>query len=180
MARQGYDGLSALAALQAMLDASSRIEVIHEGGHRWQAQCLFPPPASEAEIEKMKRQLTVPLSPTYELFLRQHNGALLFASEDGQWGFKLYGTNEILTANEEAKTLYDDWPTSYLIFAESLGDPDVLVLNTAQPVEEGIDYRVIDGNSDDPVWNWKPAACSFGDWLDRLVVAQGAKYWRWS
>jgi len=51
--------------------------------------------------------------------------------------------------------------------------------DTSQPVDEGNDCRVIDGDSGYLPQEWKAVARSFGDWLDRLVVAQGTKYWRW-
>src|SRR6266700_2972996 len=71
------------------------------------------------------------------------------------------------------------WPTTYLIFAESFGDSDLLVLDASQSIDEGDDCHVIDGDSGYLPHEWRLAARSFAKWLDRLVVAQGAKYWRW-
>jgi hypothetical protein len=179
--QKGYDGLTALAALRQKLDATSYLEVIHEGGYCWKAHFTFGSPGRVEAIEVVKSQLQLPLPLAYEQFLLHYDGALLYHDDVyGQWGFQLYGTRDFLTANVERKQPYgEDWPPSYLIFAESLGDADLLVLDTAQPVNEGKDCRVIDGNSSDPPRRWPSAARSFGDWLDRLVVAQGAKYWRW-
>ncbi len=95
-------------------------------------------------------------------------------------GFSIVGTKDLLKANLRFKERYKlDNSTTYLAFAESLGDADLLLFDTTQFVKNGRDCRAIDGDSDDPPSQWKVAARSFCDWLDRLVVAQGAKYWRW-
>lgn len=180
MTRKGYDGLSALVALRGKLDAFSCLEVIHENGHCWKAHFTFNEPATREDLEAVKRQVQLPLSPTYEQFLLHCDGALLYYDDEyGQWGFHLYGTQELFLANEQQKDIHEDWPLTYLTFAESFGDADILVFDVAQPVENDTDYRVLDGDSADYPREWVVAAPSFGDWLDRLVVAQGAKYWRW-
>jgi len=176
-----YDGLAALKVLQSKLDTTLHLEVIHEGGYCWKAHFSFNDPASVEDLEVIKRQLTMPLPLAYEQFLLHCNGALLYHDDVyGQWGFQLYGTRDLLMANASFKERYgNDWPPAYLVFAKSLGDVDRLILDTAQPVDNGRDCRVIDGDSGYRPQEWRVAARSFGDWLDRLVVAQGAKYWRW-
>jgi SMI1 / KNR4 family (SUKH-1) len=181
MTTKAYDGLTALATLRSKLDTASYLEVIHEGGYAWKAHFVFNNPAMVEAIEVVKGKLQLPLLIAYEQFLLHYDGALLYhADVYGQWGFRLYGTKDLLTTSMHKKKPYgNDWPPAYLVFAESLGDADLLVLDTAQTVNEGKDCRVIDGDSGYPPHMWKGAARSFGDWLDRLVVAQGAKYWRW-
>jgi hypothetical protein len=155
--------------------------VIHEGGYCWKAHFTSNDPARPESLEVLKRQLPMLLPVNYERFLRQYDGALLYKDDEyGQWGFKLYGTMELISANTDFKKRYkDNWPLAYLVFAESLGDADGLILDTAQPADKGKDCRVIDGDSGEPLTEWVAAAPSFGKWLERLVVAQGAKYWRW-
>jgi SMI1 / KNR4 family (SUKH-1) len=180
MRKNTYDGLTALAVLRSKLDASSSLEVIHENGHNWRAHFTFQGPAKAADIGEIKRSLHVPLPPAYERFLFHYDGALLYSDDVyGQWGFQVYGTKDLLVAQRKVQKRFgEDWPPTYLAFAESRGDADLLLLDTAQYVNES-DCRVIDGDSDDHPRDWTVAARSFGDWLDRLVVAQGAKYWRW-
>jgi len=177
---QTLDGLTALASLRSKLDTASSLEVIHEDGYISQAYFTFNPPAKAEEIDELKRSLRVPLPKAYEQFLLQYNGALLYYDKKyGQWGFQLYGTREILEGNKVCWEKFgDEWPHAYLVFAKSRGDTDRLILDTAHFVNER-DCRVIDGDGDDSPPRWTVAARSFGDWLDRLVVAQGAKYWRW-
>jgi len=182
MNAQGYNGLKALVALRGILDATSHVEVIQEGGYCWKAHCLFADPAPTEALEVFKKQLPVPLPQAYEHFLRYTNGALLYHDDVyGQWGFRLYGIEESVSARLKRQAPYgSQWPLSYLLFGESLGDADLLILDTAMSVKEGSDCYVIDGDSGYPPSTWTPAARSFDTWLDRLVVAQGAKYWRWS
>jgi SMI1/KNR4 family protein SUKH-1 len=176
-----YHGLNALAALRSKLDATSHMQVIQEGGYCWNAHFVFRSSATTEALENMKGQLQVPLPKAYEEFLLYSNGALLYHDDVyGQWGFRCYGTEEFLAANAKRQAPYGkDWPHPYLIFAESLGDADVLILDTAKLTKEGRDCPVIDGDSGYLPQKWTPITRSFDDWLDRLVVAQGTKYWRW-
>ena len=178
--RQTYDGLTALSALRSKLDAASSLDVIQENGYLFKAHFIFNPPAKPEQVDELKRSLPVLLPMAYERFLLQYNGALLYYDKEyGQWGFQLYGTADILKANETCQQIYKDmWPPQYLAFAKSRGDTDRLILDTSDFVNER-DCWVIDGDGDDLPHDWTAAAQSFGDWLDRLVVAQGAKYWRW-
>jgi hypothetical protein len=167
--------------LRSKLDDSSHLEVIQEGGYCWNAHFAFGEPATLEAIKDIEEKLQLPFSPAYEEFLLYSDGALLYHDDvDGQWGFRLYGTKDLMKANLRFKERYKrSYSPTHLAFAESLGDADLLLLDTAQLVKNGRDYRVIDGDSDDSPAQWKVAARSFCDWLDRLVVAQGAKYWRW-
>ena len=176
------DVISSLAVLKSKLSTRSTLEVIHEGGYCWEAHFTFNNPVTEENLETLRKDLSLSLPPNYERFLRQSDGALLYYDDNyGQWGFRLYGTKELFAANKRWKDVYkEDWPSTYIAFAESLGDADKLVFDVAQPALEGTDYVVIDGDSGYLPSKWTTtAAPSFGDWLDRLVVAQGAKYWRW-
>ena len=181
MNEKAYNGLHALAALRSKLDATSHREVIQEGGYCWNAHFVFKSPTTLKALEKMKAQLQLPLPKAYEAFLLYSDGALLYHDDVyGQWGFRCYGTQDLFSANAKRQTPYgNDWPHSYLIFAESLGDADLLVFDTAQLTEEADDCPVIDGDSGYLPHAWTTITRRFDDWLDRLVVAQGAKYWRW-
>ena len=181
MAKQNWNAVHILNLLRSKLDDSSHLEVIQEGGYCCNAHFIFGKPATLEAINSIKKTLQLPFSSAYEEFLLYSDGAFLYEDDmDGQWGFQLYGTKDLLRANLRFRERYQlDNSTTYLAFAESLGDADLLLFDTAQFVDGGRDFHVIDGDSDDPPPQWKIAARSFCDWLDRLVVAQGAKYWRW-
>jgi len=93
-----------LAVLRSKLDATSHLEVIHEGGYSWSAFFRFQEPATKKEIDMVKVQMSVSLPPVYEQFLTYCNGARLYQDDMyGQWGFHLYGTRELLPKNVERK-----------------------------------------------------------------------------
>ncbi len=119
MVANRHDGLTALAALRGKLDETSHLEVIHPAGHVWKAYFTFKPSAAVEEIEVVKQELQVSLPPAYERFLGYSNGALLYHDKEyGQWGFKLYSTQELFLANVRRRKPYGNaWPTTYLIFA---------------------------------------------------------------
>lgn len=181
MLNSDNSGLLALEALRSKLNASAHLEVIHEGGEIWRAHFAFGSPTTVEDLEAMKGQVHLPLPLNYEQFLLHANGALLYHDDQfGQWGFQLYGTGDLVSINMDFQERYGDtWPPTYFVFAKSLGDTDRLILDIAQSVDNGRDCPVIDGDSGYQPSEWRVAARSFSDWLDRLVVAQGAKYWRW-
>jgi hypothetical protein len=174
-------GLLALKTLRSLLDAESNLEVIHEGGHLWKAHFTFGTPATREAIEETKRQLQVSFPASYEQFLLYCDGAVLYYdTEYSQWGFQLYGTKDLFSINAERREPYEnEWPSHYLIFGTSRGDSDLLVIDTAHKSDEEGHYPVIDGDSGYSPSEWVVIAPDFGTWLDRLVVAQGTKYWRW-
>jgi hypothetical protein len=180
MKEQEYSGLAALAAMRTKLDSASHLEVIHEGGYCWKAHFEFGNPATADSIEKVRSQLDVPFPTVYDQFLRHYDGALLYHDDTyGQWGFQLYGTKDLIEKNMLWQSLYDGWSASYLVFAESRGDSDLLLFDTSQQTKKPGECVVLDGDTGYPAASWRIITLSFSDWLDRLVVAQGAKYWRW-
>ena len=52
-------------------------------------------------------------------------------------------------------------------------------MDTAQLVEDDTGCRVVDGDSAECLREWSVLPQVLGIRLDRLVVAQGAEYWRW-
>ena len=174
-----YDGLTALKRVQSKLDPSSHLAVLSEGGQEWNAYFSFHAPATKENVEELARRWVLP--PTYEQFLLYCDGAVLYKDDIyGQWGYHLYGTQEIVKANTYYGSIYEEqWLSSYLTFGRSLGDRDLLLMDTSQCTVESKECYVIDGNSECLPQEWSPIARNFGAWLDYLVVAQGAKYWRW-
>jgi phage pi2 protein 07 len=179
MPQKKPDGLSALTFLQSRLDTSSHLEVLNEGAYHWKAYFSFALPAQKNQLEPIKKIWNLP--STYEEFLLHHNGALLYYDDVyGQWGYQFYNTEELITKNRQWQHIYeDDWSSAFLVFAESLGDSDLLLIDTQQPSPIDGECYIVDGDVAYPSSQWRRIAQSFGIWLDRLVVAQGAKYWRW-
>jgi hypothetical protein len=174
-------GFASIAVLIQKVGLEGFTEVVNEGGYVWKPFFKFSPPATEDGIKSAEEKLGLSLPMIYRQFLHYHDGALLYYDKEyGQWGFLLYGSENLASKNSQWKKRYNrDWRPTFIAFAESMGDADLLVFDLAQPVNDGRDCVVIDGDSGYRIHNWSAAAPSFSKWLDWLVVAQGAKYWRW-
>jgi len=181
MTEKEYDSLRALAALRSKLDADASLEVMHEGGYSWRASFTFAAPAPLDEVQKIRAELSFPLPAAYEQFLLFTDGALLYHNKkNGQWGFHFYGVKELREKNAWWQQRYaESWSPSYFVFAESLGDADLLLLDGTKPTKDSLDCRVLDGDSGYLPDEWEAASRSFDEWLDHLITAQGTKYWRW-
>lgn len=173
--------LASLVALQTLLDGRSSMKVIHPGGFVWDASFTFELPASEDAVADLENKLPTALPASYRAFLLHHDGAILYCDDAfGQWGYKLYGTNELLDRNAAWRQMYgEDWLSSMIVFAETIGDLDLLAFDTTYEHVIRPDYVVVDGDSAKRPTEWRVIVQSFATWLDRLIVAQGAKYWRW-
>lgn len=175
------DGLSAIEALRSRLSVDGFLAVIHPGGHVWEARCSFASPATEPDISVIEAHLEAVIPKALRDLLLCYNGITLYEDmEYGQWGFRICGTEELLSLNSDLRQRFaEQWPPNFLAFARELSDLDVLILDTGRPTAEGEDCRVVDGDSEYEPSEWRTASISFGAWVDHLVVAQGAKYWRW-
>lgn len=174
------DGVSALDALRALLGPNDHAQVIHPGGHLWDAYFTFGNPATEEEISKVEAALAISLPEAYKRFLSRFNGCVLYQDRVyDQWGVRVYGTRELNSENSRWRAMHgDEWLSSYVAVADTVGDLDVLVLDTGHQSRGGVDCFVLDGNASERPGKWDVASIGFGPWLDHLVCAQGAKYWR--
>lgn len=67
---------------------------------------------------------------------------------------------------------------NFLVYATWLGDLDVLIFDLDRVRGDDKNY-IIDGEQGEKVEKWRSITGDFSTWLDRFIVAQGAKYWRW-
>ncbi len=173
-------GLETLELLRSKLVEGTHIEVLHPSASAWPAYFTFHEAATDDDIAHAEQALGVSLPETYKVFLRRYNGArLYYDNEYLQWGFQLYGTGDIASQNEHWRHVYEEIRSRpYIVFEKSFGDVELLAFDTSQPTKDGKDYRVTDISSIFPR-DWEPAAPSFDTWLERLIVAQGEKYWQW-
>ena len=171
---------SVIAMLEKRAAPDNRLEVVH-GAHVWTAGFQWRAGASDAEIQQAEQALGRDIPADYCALLRTHNGAILYKDlKYGQWGFRLYGADELGIKNQEWRdNLRGKWRESFLAFCESLGDANVLVFDTSRPSPDGRSYAVLESSAFDPPEEWPTASRSFHDWLEHLVTAQGDKYWQW-
>ncbi len=114
-------------------------------------------------------------------FALRANGLLLFYDiQYGQWGYKLYGTEELIERGAFwAENLIRGRSSQFLAFGETIGDSHALLFDLHKPSGNRESCAVIEGNVYDPISNWPATSRSFHEWLDHLITAQGDKYWEW-
>lgn len=158
---------------------SGRLQVLHEGGYSWEAGFEWSDAALPKSLEWLVTQLEVPIPEPYLAFLRYSNGATLYRDIlYGQWGYILYSAETLVAArNKWQETL--GLPADYLVFGECIGDPELLLfrIDSNMPDEHGA--VVVHAELALDLAEWRIVEGSFYDWLDHLIVAQGAKYWNW-
>ena len=131
------------------------------------------------KIKEFEKQTRLILPEEYKEFLQFSNGATLFKDiKYGQWGCKILGLDQLIKKKIEAKSWGYNLDTSWIIFATWFGDGDVLVFNLDKYNSSPNKY-ILDGEQGYKCCEWEYINGSFLTWLDRLIVAQGAKYWRW-
>jgi hypothetical protein len=167
--------------LRQRLSVDGRLEVAHSG-RLWMAAFEWFPPTSVEITAETEQQLGKSLPKDYVTFLSTiTNGAVMFYDlQYGQWGFKIYGTSELLEKQRLWQhSLEGKWKSHFVAFAENFGDEYVMAFDLERPTSNAISCTVVQGSPYDPVEYWPVASRSFYEWLDHLVTAQGAKYWEW-
>jgi hypothetical protein len=170
-----------ISLLRRRLSAAGQLEVAHSG-RLWTAAFEWFPPASTESIVETQRQLGKSLPKDYVAFLSHiTDGATMFYDlQYGQWGFKIYNTSELLEKQRLWQhSLEGKWQSHFVAFAENFGDEYVMAFDLKRPTSDAISCAVMQGSPYDPVEYWPIASRSFYEWLDHLVIAQGAKYWEW-
>jgi hypothetical protein len=160
---------SILESLKKRLDLRGNLLVQHENGSLIEVTFSFNPPAQTEKIDLItkKRGWTIP--EDFKQFLLLHDGGNLFKdSQYGIFGYQLLSIEEILTYH------LDHVPPDYMPIVNSYGDGDLLFINSSRVKEGRKDYLFyLDGLT------MRELGINFDEWLDRLVICQGVKYWLW-
>ena len=110
-------------------------------------------------------------------FWAHSKSADLFKDEKyEQWGIRIFSPQESqdYSSNERARRP-NDFRIDDLVFGSFYGDSELLVMEEAKQDREYCPITVampIDGRRD-----WPRAANSFSEFLEKLISAQGAKFW---
>ena len=178
--RFGVVMFNTLLLLQKQL-VENQLAVVHSGRSRM-ASFEWQPPAGIEQIQAVEQQLSVSLPQDYQKFLGEiSNGAVLFHDKEyGQWGFKLFGTTEIVEKRHEwQRSLPTSWESGLVAFGELFGEANALVFDTRQLTKDSLSCRVLESNTHDKFSDWVILSRSFHEWLEHLVIAQGQKFWLW-
>lgn len=158
---------------------NNRLVVQNEKGSVEEVGFLWNAPVSEDLLIQFEKDYGFDLPEHYKKFLKITNGAVLFKDiQYGQWGCKIHSLEEVIAKTSEAKEYGKELKDYHIVFAEWLGDGDILVFDLDKQSVESNRY-ILDGDECYGVDEWVYINGNFEQWLDRLIVAQGAKYWRW-
>lgn len=159
----------------------NQLEVIHSG-HLWNASFQWFTPASNKQVQIVQEKFENQLPLDFIDFLTQiSNGTTLYYdSQYGQWGFRIYGTEELIEKQEYWQiSIPLDWKTQFIAFCELYGEANVMVFDLKRPSMNNDSVAIVEASSLDPIRNWPTVSRSFHEWLDHLITAQGDKYWLW-
>jgi hypothetical protein len=129
---------------------------------------LFPPPLA-AEVERALVLVKGKLPAEFLMFWGHTNGANLFVNDSGMHGVGVTSTELLEELQREERERYGSALNGYVIFARVNGSGDFLAFDEAG--------RVVDGIHAEQPSEWRVIAGSFGEWLQRLVDAEGGYYW---
>ena len=172
--------LKALMALEQRVLPKNQIQVMH-GELLWTAGFEWHPAAAEEQFAQVESALGKRLPPDYRTFLRWRDGAVLYKDiASGQWGFRLFGTADLVGMNTSwAHNLRGRWQDRLIAFGDCIGEASVFVFDPQRPTSDGSSFAVLEGDAYEPVAAWPRVSRSFHEWIDHLVTAQGDKYWLW-
>lgn len=156
-----------LEALKKRLDSKGLLEIQQEEGYLEKAEVFFNPPATEKDLKKLP--FNVPKD--YEEFLLLHNGGLIFNHPEYGGGFELFTIDEIL---EHRAIPGFDYPDNW--FPIAYGYDGCYLIVTDKMVGNGYLYVMDTGyNFEDNMF----IGMTFEDWLEKIIIAQGSKFWEW-
>lgn len=171
--------MKSIDTLKNRLTGLNTLFVQNEGGFAGEMGFEWRRPATDIEIKDFEAKYNITLPNDYKKFIKISNGAIFFKDiKYGQWGCKIYGLDEIIDVNKQVKTWGYDLKPEWLVFATWLGDCDILVFDIKN-YKAGANNYILDGEQGERVEDWAIIRGNFEKWIDRLIVAQGAKYWRW-
>lgn len=150
----------------------------NENGFLGEASFEWNEPAEEESIKKIEVEIGL-LPDAYKEFLRISNGAFMFRDiKYGQWGCHILRVEELLSVTNQVKKRGYKLSESWIVYATWLGDGDLLIFDLSK-YNAGERNYIIDGDQGYQTDEWDYIKGDFSKWFDRLIVAQGAKYWRW-
>jgi hypothetical protein len=161
---------------EKLLDSlsDSTLEKYDSAGNKIKVKFSAESGASMEEIYVLENKLNIKLPETFRTFLNNHNGAVLYNYENLD-GFKIYGTNELIEANNFAKnTFEEDWDNDNIIFAKYIGESNYIAFKVSK---EKFEYPVIDCYFEELPDSWKIIDVNFANFLDALIENNGKKYW---
>lgn len=174
-----FPGIAVLREM--LLKNNNELKVVHPQ-KIWVASFTWDEPVPLASVKVVEGQLRKRFPEDYVNFLTAvSNGARLYYDvQYGQWGYKVYGTDDILAGHERWRSIFkEDWMPQYLAVGEIIDESHPLIMDLGKPIKDNRSCEIYDGNPLDSPSDWYKMSRSFHEWLENLITAQGAKYWLW-
>jgi hypothetical protein len=171
--------MKTIEVLRSRLSERNTIFAQSEEGFFREVGFVFNDPIGIDAINQFELTHRIVLPESYKKFLQIANGATLFEDiKYGQWGCVIYSLEQILVKTNFMKSIGFELHDSWIVFAEWLGDCDILIFDLEKAKLKKANY-IIDGDSGYASTVGRYLNGDFETWIDRLIISQGEKYWRW-
>ena len=171
--------MKSIEALKNRLSNDDTLILQNENGFLGEMKFEWKNPTTDFEIQKFEIAHNITLPQSFKRFLKISNGAVLFRDiKYGQWGCKILGLDELIDMSMQVKEWGYELSPEWLVFATWLGDCDILIFDLSKD-NSGEKNYIVDGEQGERIEDWVRIKGNFNKWIDRLIVSQGAKYWRW-
>jgi hypothetical protein len=164
--------------LKGRLSVQNTLYAQNEKGYYVETGFAWNKPIAIEELNSFENEYGYSLPNTYKEFLRISNGAILFKDlKYGQWGCRILSLDEAKIKTVELKGVYG-YKNCHFVFTQWIGDSDVLIFDLER-VKQNNKYNILYGDMTEKISSWEYLKGDFNQWLDRLIVSQGSKYWHW-
>jgi hypothetical protein len=170
-----------ILTLRAAIGEKNVLQIVHPG-KIWSASFRWNDPTTIQSIREIEAQLGTHLPIEIVIFLTKiSDGALLyFDLSYGQWGYKIYNSKEIIISQKRWIQLFkESWLEEFVAIGEIVDESHPIIVNPKNLSRNKQFCPLLEGNALDPVGYWSIMSANFHEWIERLITAQGAKYWDW-
>lgn len=167
--------------LKKALRETNSLLIIHPDAI-WIASFEWNNPMTINQDKNLPSQLSIEIpKDLLDFWTEISDGCLLYYDQKyGQWGYKIYSSSEIEDQQLRWKDLFtDQWYPNFLAIGEITDVDHPIIVMYKDDFKRNLDYFLVEGNPLDPIKYWPRMANSIYEWMDRLITAQGAKYWDW-
>lgn len=162
--------IKTLDSLNKRLSQNKVLTIQQELGFITEVSFSFEKPAESSEIALLEKQLNIRLPKDFKEFLLQSNGADLFTNEKEGTMYEVLNLSSIKENYEDM-----DYPEKWFPIAYGM-DGEVLIINSKEiPSNQYLYWLEVGESFEDAL----PLKINFEIWLDRLIMAQGSKFWYW-
>ncbi|MFC9541623.1 SMI1/KNR4 family protein [Lysinibacillus sp. NPDC056959] len=164
-----------LTSLNKRLEKEKNLTIQRENGETLNVTCNWNSPVTDQQLMEFSSKTNHILPNDFCSFLKIRNGGKLFSDGVDYFElFKLKGIHNYLNEydiNINYKSAYDK---SWYMIGYYKGYGDYLFIDSEKVANGDNDYLIYV-----QVGDIQRLSMNFQTWLDRFIVAQGARYWLW-